>query len=133
MSKGYERLFESIRSINPPHDLHARVILHIHAAEQHRMKIQLVVIGFISLLSCGGAIFAIIYTIQEFSHSGFYQYLSLLVSDGNTMMAYWKEFVLLLTESLPLFGITLALSSILVFLISLRFVFNNVRTRVLSV
>ncbi len=131
--KGYERLLKNVRLINPPEGLYSHTLLRIRAAEQRRMRIWLSIIGFISLVSGGGIVATVIYTMQEFSHTGFSQYFSLLTSDSGTIVTYWKEFILLLIESLPVFAVALMLSSVFIFLISLRFALKNMRTSLLTV
>ncbi len=57
--------------------------------------------------------------------SGSFQYFSLIFSDGGTVLASWKEFLLTFVESIPTLGVAAALASIFVALASLKFSFRN--------
>ena len=58
--------------------------------------------------------------ITQFGSQGFYEYISLLISDFGTIVTYWREFALSLVNSLPLASI--ALSFLLLFIL-----FNSIR------
>ena len=64
------------------------------------------ILAFLSLL---GMIPAFIKLTEDFSKSGFYEYLSLLFSSNGNLALYWKELSYSLAESLPVVGIIYAL------------------------
>jgi hypothetical protein len=61
----------------------------------------------------------------EFQTSGFWNYFALFFSDTALMSVYWKEFVLSLAESLPVFQLMLTLALTLSVFVSLRFAFKD--------
>ena len=65
------------------------------------------------------------YTLAGFTNSGFYEYLSLIYSDGLAILPYWKEIGLSLAESLPAFEIALLLSVIYALLESIKLAVKN--------
>jgi hypothetical protein len=64
--------------------------------------------------------------LDNLTHSGFYDYFSLIFSDGGLMFSYWKEFTLSLAESLPMMSIIFTLSLIFIFLMSFRYVMKQI-------
>ena len=128
MHTGYEKLFKSLTIVDPPKELHHRIVTRIAIIERQTMRIRLALFGIFSIASFGAIVLALQYTLQEFTRSGFYQYFSLLLSDGGTIFVYWKEFAFLLAESLPVFGVILLLSSTVVFLFLLRYATKNIKT-----
>ncbi len=73
-----------------------------------------------SILSLTGFIFIVRDLIVKLPQTGFYEYMSLLASDGKYIGTYWKEFMLSVTESLPVTNITLSLLLVFVLLFSIR-------------
>jgi hypothetical protein len=111
--------------INPPEGLSASILLRIEM-ERHRIaRVRFIGMGAVAGLSAVAMIPTAQYTMAEFYQSGFYQYSSLLLSDGGSLLLYWKEFTLTLAESAPLLGITLSLALIFVLFGSLQSVFKN--------
>jgi hypothetical protein len=74
--------------------------------------------GFASL---AGAIPAIKALSSDLVQSGFYEYFSLIFSDGGSVISHWKEFVFSIAESLPTMSIIISLSFVLVFFLSLKY------------
>ncbi|MEI8174753.1 MAG: hypothetical protein WCG28_02260 [bacterium] len=63
---------------------------------------------------------------NDFTQSGFYEYLSLAFSKGGIFSAYWKEFAFSLAESLPTMSIVYTLTLVLVFFLSLHYVIKQI-------
>ncbi len=63
---------------------------------------------------------------NDFTQSGFYEYLSLAFSKGGIFSAYWKEFAFSIAESLPAMSIIYALTLIFVFFLSLHYVIKQI-------
>ncbi|MEI6296736.1 MAG: hypothetical protein WCO84_03775 [bacterium] len=70
--------------------------------------------------------FGINYANQGFIDSGFYNYFSLVFSDGGTILVFWKEFIISIAESLPVIEITIVLSALLALLISIGTIIKNI-------
>jgi hypothetical protein len=63
---------------------------------------------------------------SDFAKSGFYEYLSLIFSNGGLFSSYWKEFAFSLAESLPTMSILISLTLVFVFFLSLRNVIKQI-------
>lgn len=82
----------------------------------------------LSLLSLVGSIFSIKILVEQFIRLGFFDYLSLLFSDGNVIATYWKEYTLTLADSLPFASFGLSLFLLFILFVSIKKVsyqFNN--------
>lgn len=64
--------------------------------------------------------------IEAFSKSGFYEYLSLIFSDGKYVFSSLGDFLNLLAESLPGFEISIFLASLFIFFVSAKYVSRRV-------
>lgn len=101
---------------DPPEGLEELILKSI-SKERHKSAIfRLTSLGTISTASLFVLVKASISLWQSFSQTGFYDYLSLIISDGSVITTYWKEFAFLLVESLPLIGLILLLSSMTIFI-----------------
>ena len=127
MRQDYERLFRSLSKNEPPRQLYGSILAHIGLEQRRQARIRCMFLGTTALVSCVALIPAFQYMVQEFYQSSFYQYLSILLSDGASVIPYWKEFTLLLAESTPLFGLTIVLSTIFIFLGSLKLIAKNMK------
>ncbi len=105
----------------PDHIWHAVV-----AENKRQTRIKLWIFSFICLGSLAAAIPAFNTLIARFSESGFYEYFSLIFSDIGSVVTSWKEFGLLLTESLPVMSIAITLALVLVFFLSIRYTFKQI-------
>jgi hypothetical protein len=82
--------------------------------------------GFIGLTSLAGLVPAFQILLNDLAHSGFYEYFSLLFSDGGSMLTYWKELALSLAESLPTMSIIFTLSLFFVCFLSLKYLVKQI-------
>lgn len=127
MQNDYERLFRSLNELEPSDKLYRNIFAGIEIKRCRIIRIQFAFLGSAIFTSFIALIPAFQYTIQEFYQSGFYQYFSLIFSDGGTLILYWQEFVLSLAESLPLLGITAVLGIIFVLLGLFKIAVQNAR------
>ncbi len=74
----------------------------------------------LSILSLSGSIFSIKILIEQSTRLGFFRYLSLAFSDGGIIAQYWKEYLLSLTDSLPVVSIVLSFFLLFILFISIR-------------
>lgn len=65
------------------------------------LKIKSTIYGILGILSLGGFVFVVNILRVQFVSSGFFQYLSLVFSDGGLLALYWKEYLLSLSDSIP--------------------------------
>lgn len=111
--------------INLPEGLTQAVLWQIEMERRRIARFRFVGMGAVAGLSALAMVPTAQYTMAEFYQSGFYQYSSLLFSDGGSALSYWKELTLILAESAPLLGITLSLALIFVLVGSLQSAFKN--------
>lgn len=128
----YEKLFQSLRHIEPPQELYGGIVARITREQRHRAIIRLFFLGFAVLLSFAALIPTFRYLSNDFYQSGSYQYLSLIFSDGGMLISYWKEFMLSIAESLPIISIAAFLSILFIMLGSLKLAAQNIKTAFLS-
>jgi hypothetical protein len=127
MASDYERLFERFEVKDPPVGLLDKISLSISKETAGRaLWARTVISGVLSLAALAALVPSWLITQSEIYQSGFSQFLSLLLSDTNTVMAFWKEFSLSLLESFPVAGTIAVLGSVLILLISMRFFVRDI-------
>ena len=99
-----------------PVGLAQRIIRHIAYLEERWLRTKAVVYGFIGIASIAGIVAGALTVMTEFANSSFFQYLSLILTDGGALTTYWQTFALSLAESLPLVGIMVILVALTGFL-----------------
>jgi hypothetical protein len=122
----YFRIY-GMGTLEPSKELRDKILTSIRHEEVRRARIYVFTALAAIATSSVGAIFAIRYMFQGFYQSSFYSYLSLLFSDPDIAVSYWKELSLSLIETAPLVGITLSLVAIAVLFISIRILVKNVK------
>lgn len=132
----HNRIFQEI---DPPKDMGARITLRIAHLERKTARIRLTLLGGTALGALGAIAPAYTYLSAEATRSGFTQYLSLIQTDSDIFLLHSKEFLLSLSETLPLTAMTLLLSIIFLLLWSLpristyaRIAFENPKQFALS-
>lgn len=117
--------------LEPPKGLRGKILASIRYEEIRRARIYVfAALGTIAT-SLLGIVFAFKYMLQGFYQSSFYSYFSLLFSDPDIAISYWKELSLSLIETAPLVGITLSLVALAALLTSMRVLVNNARPHLL--
>ncbi len=119
MLKDYEKVFLR-NQLEPPAGLYDAIMARIGFEKRRLARLKLALISCVSLLSLVALVPAGQYFISEFQQSGFYQYFSLIFSDGGTFFSYWREFTLSLTESFPILAASAVLLAVIVILGSLK-------------
>ena len=114
--------------IEPESWLYIAILERIESEKRHLAKVRLVYTSIIGTLSLFTLLSSVSYFANEFSQSGFYQYLRLIFSDGGSLFPYWKELSLSLAESLPIIGTVTILTSILVLLTTSKYIAKDVKT-----
>ncbi len=120
-------LYTFLKEVVPPQALCGVVLQHVAAVRRRAARIQIGITATVALFSGVALISALSYAVQEFYASGFYDYLSLMVSDHNVIFSFWQTFSYLLLESLPSFAIAGVLVCAGVFGWSLSRIPRNVR------
>ena len=88
--------------------------------------------GFAGLLSFVFLIPTINSLIEQFSQSGFYQYLSLVFSDLGSISLYWKEFMSSLVEAIPVTSLMLTFLLFFILLVSFKRAVFSYRSQLLT-
>jgi len=118
--KDFEKIFNKLDKIEPPADLVDKILTRIALAKK-RQTLCRVTLGLALSVASGIAIFASLINIgQVLNTSGFFQYLSLVQSDSGLLLVLWKDFSLSLAETLPVLSLTLLMTTVWIFLQSLR-------------
>lgn len=127
MATNYNKIFSSLNEQSVPQNLSGDILISINKQIRKSAQINFVLFSFLSVFSLIALIPALKYFISELYESGFQQYLSLIFSDGLVLLNYWKEFSLLLAESIPLISIALVLTFLLTLLSSIKFMLKNLK------
>ncbi len=91
-----------LKEINFPQELSGIVLSRVHKAQKQRVVLRMSFFGSFCIGSLIAVLYAGMYFVQATTQTGFSQYISLLFSDGAALLTSWKEFSLLLVESVPL-------------------------------
>lgn len=94
--------------------------------EKRNTRIKLWVFSLAGIASLAGLIPAFKILSNDLAQSGFYEYSSLVFSDGISHLSYWKEFLFSLAESLPMVSIILLLSLIFTLFLSLKYIARQI-------
>ncbi len=115
--------------VDLPKKLKKNIILLIQKEEYAYARKYVLMASMLGIISFIGGAFSLRYVFQGFVQSSFYSYASLLFSDPDILLQFWREFGLSLVETIPLFEITTLLVTIAILLLSIRILANNLHTR----
>lgn len=113
--------------LKPSAVLRRAIIARIRIMEYRRARAFLIASGVAISFSVVAIVLSVSYLVHAFLQSSFAAYLSLLFSDTDVVVLYWREFALSIVESAPVFGITIGLSALLALLASARLFVRNIR------
>jgi len=114
--------------IKIPRGLFDKVMSRIHTEEKIAKQRRLI---FLSLIFVSSLVmlFPSFKMLKEgVAQSGFIQFLSLIFSDFDVVLAYWRNFALVLLEALPVAGLAAFLTSVFILLGSLKFLVRDAKT-----
>jgi hypothetical protein len=94
--------------------------------EKHLTLIKLWSFVAMGVFSFIGLIPALKILSNDFTQSGFYEYLSLIFSSSGSIITYWKDFLLLLAESLPVISIISLCTLIFIFFLSAKYAMKQI-------
>ena len=112
----------------PADQLSERILLCIGRMERKNQRARFTIFTSITVISLIALVPAIQLAHREITQSGFNAYISLIFSDSKIVFASWKEFGLLLAESLPVLGITAITAVLAVTIFSIRETAHTIRT-----
>lgn len=116
MDQNYEKLFSRLVSPEMPENLLGKILIRIQKEKQKMHIRKLVIFSLFSSLSAAAVIPAFRYAQAGFLQSGFWHYFKLIFSDFGTIAGFWQNYALSLLETLPVFGLIIFLSSLLLFI-----------------
>jgi hypothetical protein len=119
------KAFKSIGESDSLDVLPSKIILQIGREQTKMNRTQAGISWTVSALSFAALFPIMINMLSQFQKSGFWNYFSLLFTDTGAVTAYWKEFLFSLAETTPVFQLSLALLSLLILFISLRFALKD--------
>jgi hypothetical protein len=90
------------------------------------VRLKLSAFSLAGIASLAGIVPVLKILLNDFSQSGFYEYLSVAFSNNGGIASYWRELSFSLAESLPATSILAVLSLVFVFLLSLRYVLKQI-------
>jgi hypothetical protein len=107
MNEEFKKILNKVDTceVSVPAGLADSIILKIDNNAKQQAKLKTLGLGFVSVLSIITSVPIISQIITSFTQSGFYNYLSIIFSDGDVAIVYWKEILLTLAESLPVIAI----------------------------
>ncbi len=121
-----------IYQVEPPAGLKTHILERVALVERRSVRNHLILFTTGTLASFVAVIFTAVSLAQSFVQTGFYQYLSLMVSGDGSVLVFWKDAVYSLAESMPVIG-TVGFLTALGFLVWLSAnTFTNVRRLVLT-
>jgi len=103
------------QSISIPQNLVNNIVLRMDEKARHNSKIKALGLSLVSISSFLLSIPIIFQIITSFTQSGLYNYLSLISTDSDVLVRYWKDIAISLAESLPVLGIASLLAVLAVF------------------
>jgi len=131
MEQSLRKIFKQAK-YQPESRLSGDIWRFIEAREKRSSKIKSFSYGIIGIISLVGLVPAVENLIEQFSQSGFYQYLSLAFSDLGLVSLYWKEFMSSLAETIPATSLMLTLVLFFIFLLSFKRVAVSFRNQLLT-
>jgi hypothetical protein len=125
MSKEFKHLFSGLEKQEVPLGLYDDIVFKLEKARIKKGRTGLLIQSILSITSLVAIFPVFMNVVERFSQSGFFQYLSLIFTDGEIVLSNWKIFVSSLLESAPFYEVTILLVAIFVLLESLKFAFRN--------
>lgn len=130
-----KQLHDILKKVTTPAEasLSADVWATVCKYQKRKNTRQVWICSTVGLASVSGLVIIVKDITVQFTQSGFYEYASLLSSDGSVVTTYWKEFALSLTEALPLTEITLSLILLFAVVATMRHMSYQYKNQLLSV
>lgn len=125
MEKDYQKLFHATEKPEVPAGLQDFVLARIDSEARRMSRVRLAMFVPLVFISSVAVVASFQYLASETAQSGMSEYVSIIFSDGSTMLSYWREFLFALVEQAPIFGATLFLGAVLALLGSLKSAFRN--------
>lgn len=102
-----------------------RILESIREKRQNKIKKEIFLSFFGLLISLATIPFVFQMAYEDFSETGFIYFLTTIIKHLNLTTIYFKQFGIVLLESLPILGLLLLLTNFLVLLIFLKNLLKN--------
>lgn len=121
----YQKLLSGLGGGTAPEDLYTAVLFRLRVEQRRALRRRFVVAVVSFVASATAALSAIMVLATSLTASGFWKFVSLIFSDGGTVVTYWREFMLSLLESFSVPEMVVLLACIFAVMISLKFLLKN--------
>lgn len=121
------KILLSAEFIEPPQNLLDKIVRRIYSKQRLSLKRHILIFGIISALSLASLVPIFNMAKANFAASGFFHFFSLIFSDFNIVVSYWKNFSVSLLESLPVTSLMLAFGALFIFLESIRLLARDIK------
>lgn len=118
MNDSYRKLLSLVPESDPPQKTYDRVVAAVARLEIRRAQMRASVYGIFVIGAIIAFVPALRYMITAANDSGFWQYLSLLTSDGGVIASHFSEFIGSIADSAPIAGIASLVGIVTVFIYS---------------
>ena len=125
MEQKLVKAFHKIKYENDPNlpiAIWQAILLH----DKFIARVKLWLFSVIGVFSLMGLVPVLKILSSDLTQSGFYEYFSLAFSSSGSIIAYWRDFVSLLAESLPIVSIISSLTLIFIFFLSLKYAMKQI-------
>ncbi|MCH7598088.1 hypothetical protein IID27_03590 [Patescibacteria group bacterium] len=121
MKKDHEKLLTHLESPEPPAGLFDQIILAIKR-EQELRNTKKLVFGFLALLAISftTAPFSWNFFLAQMVESGILQFISIAVNSLETFLALWPYSIIAVAESLPIMGIIMFVTNMILVVFTIR-------------
>jgi hypothetical protein len=121
----YQKLLGGLGGGTAPEDLYTAVIFRLSVEQRRAIKRRFWIAATSLVASVVAAVSAVFVLATSLSQSGFWKFVSLIFSDGGTVMTYWQQFSLSLLESFSVPEMVVSLACIFAVMISMKFLLKN--------
>ncbi|MEI7709709.1 MAG: hypothetical protein WCI76_03265 [bacterium] len=110
----------------PQSDLAGQSWNAINIYNKRICRLRLALFSLAGLISLGTLIPVAKILLTDVKHSGIFEYVSLVISSNASFLNYWKDFISLLAESLPIISMASLLTLILLFFLSVKYIIREI-------
>ncbi len=121
----YQKLLNNLENRPTPEGLHRAILLRLNTEQKKAVRKRFFVAGLSFVVSFGATATAVSILMINLAQSGFWKFVSLMFSDGGTVLSYWQQFSLSLLESFSIPEMIVSLVCVLAVMLSLKFLLKN--------
>ncbi|MEI6238187.1 MAG: hypothetical protein WCP15_01475 [bacterium] len=114
------KVFKEIIGKKPVEGLSDRVIFHIRQAREKRQRMKYILLSSSGVLGIIASLSALYFSASHILQSEFFQYISLILSDGKEVLSNISDYGQIILESVPFMSVLGIFVGILVALVSIR-------------